>query len=167
MGNVSFKEIEEFFFEASLKGYVNEEIPKTTILEMPGSKVYRYERGDLLYVDSYFVGESGKTFGSTVIWDEGRPVWYMQYHGSCIDRKVIPFLKRALGRAYKIKTFVGGRGPITYAEGNLMYRNDSVREINNFRSFLGHETIYESVELQREVLILGHDYNGGILLAGA
>ena len=59
--------LQEFFFEAMQKGYAVSP-PKVPIVGLPGSKSIRYERGDLLLVDLWFVSpQSESSHGMTVI----------------------------------------------------------------------------------------------------
>lgn len=136
------KDIQAFFLEAVQRTYAAD-APKASIADLPGSKVLRYERGDLLYVDYWFSSRK-KSSGQTVIWFQNRPVWCIQYHGSWAgdDPRVIPFLKRALLSQI---TFNGGRGPFRYDEGALTYRNFPVKK--DFADFRGEEEIHEGSKL--------------------
>ncbi|MGB7957701.1 MAG: hypothetical protein WCF77_02560 [Minisyncoccia bacterium] len=111
-------EIQDFFFDASLATYAGD-TPKTTIPDLPGSKHYHFERGDLIYDDVYFTnGESSG--GSTVICLRAEPkprtLWLMQYQGWCEgdNPEVLAFLKDALRYAYEHRSFCGGRGERRY-----------------------------------------------------
>ncbi|MBI2637708.1 MAG: hypothetical protein HYW88_02300 [Candidatus Sungbacteria bacterium] len=155
------KEVEEFFLEASRQTYAAD-APKTTIAELPKSKVLRYERGDWLYVDCYF-SANGKSFGTTTIWFQGQPVWGMQYHGHWNEKnkRIIPFLKRALKSSYEKGEFLGGRGPVLFNEEELsmMYRNSP--NTKSFREFEGTEWIFEFGGDGTEFI---HNYSGMALV---
>lgn len=156
---VNRKEIEEFFLEAAAKTYAAD-APKTTIAELPKSKVLRYERGEWLYVDCYF-SANGKSFGQTTIWFQGQPVWGMQYSGfwDKDDKRVIPFLKRALAAAYAKGEFYGGRGPHHFQDedGSLIYTNQP--DDDDFGCFDGWEEISDS-----QNVLFTHYYNGITLI---
>lgn len=158
---VDLKEIEEFFLEAARQTYAAD-APKTTIADLPKSKVYRYERGDWLYVDLYF-SANGKSFGQTTIWFQDQPVWGMQYHGSwdTSDERVIPFLKLALRESYENGVFYGGRGPNALKDesGKLTYRNWP-HPRHNLARFEGYEEIYS----ERAKELFRHDYSGMALI---
>ncbi len=157
---LSQQEVLDFFFEAGMATYAGN-MPKGTIGELSGSKVFRYERPPYRYVDCYFsVGEN--SFGQIGIWHEALPagpIWGMQYRGRCKDKRVIPFLKRALLAAYEKRIFWGGRGPLEFTlEGeSLMYQN-LLRPDSNFTDFAGGENIFELGGSARTLFY--HDFNG-------
>lgn len=155
---INLKEVEEFFLEAARQTYAAD-APKTTIDDLPASKVYRYERGDWLYVDCYF-SANGKSFGQTTIWHKSQPVWGMQYHGHWhnTDKRIIPFLKRALVSAYKGGVFHGGRGPVIYDEPHMTYCN--IADLDNFTDFKGSEWIIDA----DNTTIFVHHYSGMALI---
>ena len=128
--------IKAFFLEAATKTYASGEVQKTTIGELPRSKVYRYHGNDMLYIDAFFTNGE-RSGGQTVIYrtyddeKEGhiqKPVWLMQYHGWCKDDdpEVLAFLKESLANAYSQSIFVGGRGqdPYVLQAHPLRYFND-------------------------------------------
>lgn len=139
--------IKAFFLEASAKTYASGEVQKTTNADLPGSKEYRYQKGGLFYVDTYFThGE--RSGGQTVIFcanREWQPVWLFQYHGWCKndDPGVLAFLKRVLADAYTKNVFFGGRGVDGYTESvgphTLLYFNNPM---GTFESGSGGESIY-------------------------
>lgn len=139
--------LQAFFFEAALATYAGG-ASKTTIEDLPGSKVYRYERGEYLYIDTYFTNgeQSG---GQTVIFvDNGRtPAWIMSYQGWCKgdDKEVLDFLKRVLAEAYQSKVFYGGRGnPLHGSSGGGLSYGNAV--FGTFDYFYGEEKIDKEVE---------------------
>ncbi len=136
-------------------------MPNWTIGELPGSKVLRYARPPFLYVDCYFsVGE--KSFGQTGIWHEALragPVWGMQYRGWCKDKRVIPFLKRALLAAYESRIFRGGRGPkIFEVAGETLAYHNSLCQRDTFSDSEGGEDMWDTASDSLEILF-HHDYN--------
>lgn len=157
---INLKEVEEFFLEAARQTYAAD-APKTTIAELPKSKVYRYEHEDWLYVDLYFATNC-TSFGTTTIWYRGQPIWGMQYHGywNMGDERIIPFLKLALRVSYENGVFYGGRGPNALKDesGNLTYRNWP--EPKSFVRFEGYEEIYD----ERIKELFHHDYSGMALI---
>lgn len=157
MHELSLK-LQEFFFEAALATYAGS-AKKTTIEGLPRSKVYRYERKEYLYIDTYFTNgeQSG---GQTVIYvkrvkfvekipgvsvpeEYWLPSWIMQYHGWCEgdNKEVLDFLKEVLSRTYRTRTFCGGRGKL-FGEVNsarcLEYANNWT---GTFDYFSGEERI--------------------------
>lgn len=140
--------LQAFYLLASAKSWAGGGA-KTTIPELPGSKVITVEEGSLRYVDLYYTYPgSEESFGQTVIWihDGGRqiwlPAWGMQFGGSYPER-VIVFLKAALQQAYEAKEFIGGRDPRQFVQGDLVYENFPRVDRNSFDNFLGKERILE------------------------
>ena len=164
---MSMLRVQMFFFEAMMKGWATSP-EKHPIPGLPGSKSITYEDAGLKLVDYYFVSKLPPylTYGTTVIYEFGNPVWVMHYGGD-YDKRVIPFLKSVLMRNYQDKVFVGGRGPerLEGEDHTLQYLNN-VEEKSSFIRFRGHEQIITTSE-QWKVPVgqkMGeHWYFGGIL----
>lgn len=156
---LSQQEVLDFLFEAGAKTYAGG-MARTTIPELPGSRVLAYERPPYRYVDCYFsVGEN--SFGQAGIWHEALPagpVWGMQYRGWCKDKRAIPLLKRALLYAYEHRIFLGGRGPLRFSndEEGSVYRNYPSRP-GSFEDSEGEEEIRVSAPGGK--ILFHHDYN--------
>lgn len=159
--------IEKFFLEAARHTYAGG-AEKSTIPDLPGSKVLRYERGDLKYIDTYWTnGEYSR--GVTLIYAESALVWSMDYDGWCKgdDERVINFLKEALLAAYTSGSFYGGRGPHTWSEypeeqrGLTYWNNLRLDRPCSFRNFEGKEGIFEWPSRTRE--LFWHRYKGLLL----
>lgn len=155
--------LEEFFFEAALEAWAGKG-KKTTITELPRSKVFIHGNKLFHYVDSYFKAAGGTaSLGQTVIWDKEKniPIWWMQYHGAYPER-MIPFLKTALCTAYENHEFWGGRGPLEFHQDGLTYINHLTKPSSFFDLFQGWEEIIEKND--GEVDSSGyHHYVGGLL----
>jgi len=148
------EDIKRTFLAAMRAGYASDAPKKTTIVELPGSKVITFEDGPWVVKDVYFVSP-GSTFssGMTIIYYNCHVVWTMQYQGS-YPENIIPFLKRALAANYNKNEWCGGRGPAHYGEGELVYLNTRAY---NFEKFEGREEISRSPGGQ----LLGfHTYQG-------
>jgi len=166
--SVSATELKDFFFDAALATYASGGESRETIRDLPGSRVYRYERDDLRYIDTYFVnGQSSG--GQTLIYLGGVPVWIMQYHGWCQndDSEVLRFLKVALSAAYERGEFHGGRG-IPHMEANsaswLVYENWPQMPLyrpQDFTDFQGRERIWRKPDRTKD--IFWHRYQGYLL----
>lgn len=158
--------IQSFFFEAMKSGWAVP-VPKVPIANLPGSKSIPFTRGVFSLLDYYFISPgSNSSYGTTVIWVAENPVWVMHY-GGWYDKRVIPFLKRALARNYEQNIFLGGRGPESL-EGDdhtLQYLNHV--EQNDFGGFRGREYIIatsDQVGVPAGTKLGEHDYFGGFLL---
>jgi len=136
--------IEALFFTAMKAGYATEGTPKTKVVDMPGYKEIRYEDGDFLLVDRWCVNpDSEKSAGTTTIWYQNKPIWFMSYGGK-YPEGMIHFLKSALRMQYcKDGHFLGGRGPrlVTDRVAGRTYRNRPVE--NDFGRFSGREEIVD------------------------
>jgi len=167
-------EIQAFFLEAAGQCYAGD-LSKTTIEELPKSKVLRYEKGDLLYLDVYFTNDE-HSGGQTVIYRDNTPVWLMQYQGLCKNDspEVLSFLKEALRETYCKGIWYNGRGPREHAKypyvyDNLVYKGLwelSGSKVSSFDSFMGIETIRDlSTEDFGEggETVFRHRYQGTLL----
>ncbi len=136
---MDIKQIKTFFFEAMRRGWATP--GPTPIPGLPGSKSIPFRIREYSLLDYYFVAPGSKSsYGTTVIWVAERPVWIMHY-GGWYDKRVIPFLKRALMRNYGNNIFFGGRGParLEGEDHTLQYLNEV--EQNDFSNFRGYEHI--------------------------
>jgi hypothetical protein len=144
------EEAREAFFLAMMAGYASvARVEKRTILELPGSKMIRFEYGRYTIIDTWWtVPDSPYSFGQTIIYRDDIPVWVMQYQGDYAE-DAIPFLKEALREAYSNRNFIGGRGPAKYERDGWYYENHSVRKpgstsimvANSFQMFSTFESI--------------------------
>lgn len=155
-------EIKEVFFEAMLAGYASNAPKKLTITELPGSKLILFEKGPWRVADVYYT-RRGSNFsaGQTIISHDGRPVWVMSYQG-CYERKVIPFLKKALLLSYEARLWNGGRGPDTFRDGDLQYTNQVSRGYDDFTDFRGSEEVRRMGRPGGDSVGL-HDYMGMVI----
>lgn len=176
MTTIPTDQILPVFFAAMQNGYAGG-ATKSTISELPSSKVIRYKHDDFEVVDCYFTTpHSYYSFGTTTIYYRGNAVWMMQYRGQ-YPKDIISFLKRALRQTYEKSEFVGGRGPKGYVEGKkgdersfydesgsggLWYQN-SVPSNCDWRRFSGNEQVYH-VDYRGTNLKGWHEYDGLLLV---
>ncbi|HEY3343439.1 MAG TPA: DUF5680 domain-containing protein [Anaerolineaceae bacterium] len=97
----------------------------------PCSKDLTYQNGDYLYLDTYlgdldFIGEEA-------VWQDGKPIWGMNYFGFMLTDGVPEefghFLKEALLRAPEKAPF---RGPARFREGRFDYACHSEGNLDRF-----------------------------------
>ena len=153
--------IELFFYEAMLAGYAVEGTKKAKVVDMPGYKEIRYENGKWLLVDRWCVNpQSDKSAGTTTIWHEGEPIWFMSY-GGYYPEHYIPVLKKALRLTYEKKTFKGGRGESGGDfEAGVLYIN-IVEQPSDFSHFKGREEIIARPDATCIAEVVGyHEYWG-------
>lgn len=165
---VEVASLQKFFFEAARNTYAGD-AKKETDPYLPKSKVYRFERGEYLYIDTYFTNGE-RSGGQTVIYQEGAPVWLMQYYGWCKndDKDVLAFLKQALLFAYGKSEWHRGRGPHNFCGTGLRgtelaYSNVPIRPPydQDFRFFHGRESIGLAKAPLTE--LFWHQYQGLLL----
>lgn len=134
-------------------------VQKTAIAEMPGSKAIPFTWGDFRVLDCYLVTpHSDKSAGMTTIWHHDQPVWVMHYGGR-YAKIAVPFLKQCLHRAYvEERRFYGGRGPWFVRDERFTYENRIARD--SFADFEGEERVYDL----NEQLLGYHWYRGMSLL---
>ncbi len=147
-----------FFFEAALATYAGdgEKIPDEEIA--PGFKGHRFVRGEYVYVDKYAVNGI-QSFGQTVIWLDEMPVWFMQYHGFCHDKRASELVKKAMREAYMQRQFIGGRGIKHLRVDDLGYGNSGSNLIEKFN---GVDWVTHYVD-DKEFMTFWHDYGGGLI----
>lgn len=151
--------IKEFFFEAALATYAGSG-PKMPIGQTPpGFKGYKFGRDRYLYQDIYSAVGTHHSFGQTVIWMDDKPIWFMQYHGFCRDKRASEVAKQAMRAAYVERQFIGGRGIKRLEQGNLQYGNNGMR---SFGDFNGQDWVSE-MKNGRDAMLFWHRYHGGLL----
>lgn len=162
MNNEQVARLQQFFIEGAAQGYAGDR--EKTRGDF-GSKVYRYERDYLIYLDMYFTnGEY--TSGSTTIFEQGLAIWQMQYQGWCKDDNpnILSFLKLALKTNYVQGIWLGGRGP-------AIYRSDKWRFLEYTNEFTGTDPFFcfSGLEMIRDLKTLKadkvfwHRYQGMLL----
>ena len=155
---VTFAQVEYFFFEAMQNGYAGGG-KKTRVLDMPGFWEIEFNRGDWRCVDRWGGPENSLfSAGTTTIWHEDVPVWFMTY-GGWYDSRAIEILKVALRGNYIEKIFAGCRGPrsLKMLGCSLVYTNQFR---GTFANFSGQESVTHLLTNQP----LGHHNYAGICL---
>ncbi len=82
------------------------------------------------------------------------PIWSMEYRGEC-TQTFARFLNEALAETTRLKQFLGGRGPVEFKAGDLIYRNAVTKIGPKEPNFTGREEIY-----CKNDLVAWHDYWG-------
>lgn len=153
---MNLKELTDIIVAAKAATYVGG--GNTVSASRPGAHELSWERGQWLYLDSYFGGSD--FLGQEVLWYRGEPVWAMNYYGyikrlDLIDgKRAGATIKAALSQMYREERFLGGfdwMGP--YGQ----YRDRSEGGTGQFR---GREAI-----LVEGVEAYALDYFGGLVKA--
>jgi hypothetical protein len=131
-------EFVEFLLNAKNSTYANPELAITRQLE-DGTKELIFETASFKYRDRYF--GFNPFLGEEVVWEDGKPVWAMNYAGLVTDPassgdEVYKFLQKAMRQVGPDRPF---RGPDHYQEGDFEYFDQSEGDLN---FFTGIEKIY-------------------------
>ncbi len=158
------QQAQKCFFEAMMQGWAAE-VKAVPVPDMPGHKQTIYENGKFRVIDRFCVSSAGMSAGTTTIWYQNDPIWFMSY-GGFYREKDVSFLKRALLESYVLGRFTAGRGPVLVrdeAQGSdLVYTNWIHYGNDDFKSFGGREEIC-SLHAQKEILGF-HNYSGMALI---
>lgn len=131
------KQLCEFLVKAKKSTYAAGEIAKK-IIENDKSTTMIFEDGDLKYHDNFFGGEPFG--GREVVFWRNEPIYIMVYYGLVNEsikdfRSIYGILQKALSLIPEDYPY---RGPKEYIEGDFIYKNSYIGEIDNF---FGEETI--------------------------
>ena len=106
----------------------------------PASHDLQFQEGDYLYIDSYLGGE--KFSGEEAVWDNGIPIWCMNYSGRVINEHFNgDFLKEALLHVPEDYPY---RGPLFYQNGDYRYQCTIHGDFEWFQGF--EEIFYNDVK---------------------
>jgi hypothetical protein len=136
----------KIFFKALLAGYVGNKKNVRKEQRPNGEKIITWISPDGIWkvVDRYVTTRGSKwSAGSTTIFYRGEAVWWMSY-GGWYEKRTIPFLKKALARAYTTRIWNGGRGCRFFSDVShpgVIYSNTTSPVNNDFTNFSGEEQI--------------------------
>jgi hypothetical protein len=144
---VFFAAMRRKYTETEQEGAVAKPVPEV-LLEADHFKVLYY----LATIGSY-------RFERFIVLYDGVPVWTMSCQGLYMEN-AIPFLRRALLKAYNRREFIGGRGPRVDTDGELVYENTVEEGPNSWKRFRGRDRICDGndqnigwCEYQGEILV--------------
>lgn len=166
----TLRTIHDFYFRAMREAGYQTHTPRTTIPELPGSKVIVFEDGELKLVDCWHT-RGQRSSGTTTIFVPGGAVWQMHYWGEYRER-AIPMLRQALAADYNDthlfddgpNLFNGCRGPRclrSHFQPDTLYIN-TVRPGSTFGNFSGREEIRCGIGASE--LDGWHEYHGFSLI---
>ncbi|HMM32887.1 MAG TPA: DUF5680 domain-containing protein [Clostridia bacterium] len=97
--------------------------------------IFFYEKGAFSYLDTYLGGE--RFAGEEAVWENGVPVWAMNYVGRVLDERFSGgFLREAL---LLVPQELPSRGPALHKNGDFTY---TCRTEGDFSWFEGQEEIF-------------------------
>jgi len=114
-----------------------------TVPSRPASHDLQYSEGSLVYIDTYLGGE--RFSGEEAVWQDGKPVWSMNYAGRVVDQPFSgEFLKAVLAQVPMDKPF---RGPDYYTDGTYVFEQTAEGGIPWFQGYekitAGGRLVYE------------------------
>lgn len=136
--------LKEFLVRAKRSTYAGD--GAISVSSRPNSKDLHYSEGDLLYIDSYF--GSADFIGEEVVFENGKPIWGMNYYGRMITDEIpqgfIKCLKSALRSVSVENPF---RGPELFEHDRFIYKCSWQGDISWCN---GNESIYfDGIEIYR------------------
>ena len=150
--SINIKELGDFLREANKNTYANKTAKKVAPSRLK-SEDYHFERGDLMYHDTYFGGRD--FIGEEIVYENKKPVWGANYFGFILDdeigeKEVYNFLRKALMQEYQDGIPV--RGPAKFSDGEWTYQFTAKGGLENF---VGQEEILLHAKIVYRCLIHG------------
>ncbi len=124
--------LDSFLREAKTNTYANENIKKASSLR-PNSKDYHFEKGDLIYHDTYF--GATKFIGEEIVYKNNKPVWGMNYRGFTLKNEISESLFDSILRPALMSGFgdnIPVRGPKEFIRGEWKYIFNTKGDLANF-----------------------------------
>lgn len=152
---IDLTELASFLDEANKHTYADKDAKRAVSLR-PASDDYHFEKGNLVYHDTYF--GSRDFIGEEIVYKDNKPVWGMNYYGYVLNDDVstedaTAILRPALMQEYD--DILPVRGPSEYIVENSRYTNEVEGILGRF---LGTEQIYLN-----EKLVYRCWYHGGFI----
>lgn len=133
------------FLKVAKKNTYASETAKKALSQRLSSRDYEYSEGEFLYHDTYFGGVN--FIGEEVVYENGKPLWGMNYYGQVIDKTVTEAeIDRSLRVALKqdYNDAIPVRGPRNFRIENYEYQNAVSGKLDNFE---GREEIFKDQKL--------------------
>lgn len=149
---LTLEELATFLKAANLNTYANEKSEKVDSLRL-GSHDYHFEKGGLVYHDTYFGGT--KFIGEEIIYKDEQPVWGMNYRGITLSETMSEGLFDAILRPALMAGSgdnIPVRGPKEFVSGDWQYTFKIEGDLSNFT---GVEEITKKGEIVCRLLCHG------------
>lgn len=155
MNKISIEELSDFLEESNKSTYANKDAPRTDSTRLK-SEDYHFEKGNLIYHDTYFGGRD--FIGGEIVYKDKEPVWGMNYYGYILfpeikENELYAFLREALMQEFE--DILPIRGPKSFENVSWKYANLPIGELGRFT---GKEEIYRDGKL-----VYVADYHGGFI----
>jgi hypothetical protein len=147
---INLANLKEFIIDARKNTYAADSTPVDNP-RLLASKQLEFQKGNYFYRDIYFLGEK-KFIGQEIVYQDGKPIWGMNYIGDAIGKLETNFLKESLFRLTEQCRF---GGVCEYEKREYKYENQGKGAVEEFS---GRELI--SLEGKN---IYKLDYQGGVI----
>jgi len=129
---VKLSDLAQFLIDANTNTYADKDAPKAISSRME-SRDYHFEKGDLIYHDTYFGGRD--FIGSEIVYKSEIPIWGMNYYGYVLDPtanvpKIYTCLRAALMAKYD--DIIPVRGPKHFEYEDWKYLNIPTGDLQRF-----------------------------------
>lgn len=137
----------QFLNEANRATYANKDASKVSSSRL-GSQDYHFEKGSLVYHDTYFGGRD--FIGAEIVYEDNKAVWGANYFGFVLDPnlqegEVYDFLRKALMEEHE--AVIPVRGPSVFHLENKAYRFSVEGSLSNFSGT--EEILFDGVLVYR------------------
>lgn len=136
--------LEDFLKEANLNTYANKNAKKASPFRS-GSSDYHFEKGDLIFHDTYF--GSTKFVGEEIVYKNGKSAWGMNYYGFTLNNEINEGLYDAILRPALMSGSgdnIPVRGPKEFMNGEWKY---TFKVDGDLANFTGLEEIFKDGEV--------------------
>lgn len=147
---INLANLKEFIIDARKNTYAANSTPVANP-RLLASKQLEFQKGNYFYRDIYFLGEK-KLIGQEIVYQDGKPIWGMNYIGDVIGKLETNFLKESLFRLTEQCRF---GGVCEYEKREYKYEDQGEGSVDKFS---GRELI--SLEGKN---VYNLDYQGGII----
>ena len=147
--------LEQFIIEAKAACYIGGKAKEPVSSRITAHEL-TYERGPFRYLDAYYGGTD--FIGQEAVWENGEPIWAMNYYGRIIDsvrldgEKAGTIIQKALSALYLENRFLGG---FSFQHVLGEYIDESIGDVTSFQ---GVERILVDDRLAYRL-----DYHGGLI----
>lgn len=153
----STTELLELLLDFNKQGYADESVKYES--NGKDGKLLRKVKGNITYEDEFYGGEPYS--GNETIWEDNKAIFRCVYWGMVMKgekfEQIYNFLRKALRQGPTGKCV--DRGPESYTEGELEYRNECVGTIENFQQI-------ERILKNGEEIYVAY-FNGGRINVGS
>ncbi len=147
---MKYDNLRQFLIDANQAGYASGD-EKEWVKQPDGSTTINFSKEDFRLDDNFFGGEPYG--GRLVVFHKDKPFWMMVYYGLVLEGVDVNTVYSVLRNALKLMSEDAPyRGPREYKEGEFVYLNNWIGEIDNYS---GQEEILHSKKVVYKANYLG------------